>query len=282
MKSLTYFEQLEKIIYKSILENNKDALLFLKEEEEKEFTKLSIDDLNNLLEQLFVSHQFLQTEKVPTDTPILNQLEKNISLKRLINIIIDNILSYDQLEIWFSSLAEHYLAKEGLLENSILNDCIAFRTDYIERVIGRIFESRDISHNKKQKIIKDLFFVYSNLEEDKEILHNTESSNILAKRFDMIDYFFNDEEKKEIYVGLCLENMLTNVENNTKNSNKNNTLANIQVESMLAPLSIDALIEAKQIFDYDIFNCNINIKNHTYYEEAEKVFKKLLVNNINK
>ena len=282
MKSLTYFEQLEKIIYKSILENNKDALLFLKEEEEKEFAKLSIDDLNNLLEQLFVSHQFLQTEKVPTDTLILNQLEKNISLKRLINIIIDNILSYDQLEIWFSSLAEHYLAKEGLLENSILNDCIAFRTDYIERVIGRIFESRDISHNKKQKIIKDLFFVYSNLEEDKEILHNTESSNILAKRFDMIDYFFNDEEKKEIYVGLCLENMLTNVENNTKNSNKNNTLANIQVESMLAPLSIDALIEAKQIFDYDIFNCNINIKNHTYYEEAEKVFKKLLVNNINK
>lgn len=282
MKSLTYFEQLEKIIYKSILENNKDALLFLKEEEEKEFAKLSIDDLNNLLEQLFVSHQFLQTEKVPTDTLILNQLEKNISLKRLINIIIDNILSYDQLEIWFSSLAEHYLAKEGLLENSILNDCIAFRTDYIERVIGRIFESRDISHNKKQKIIKDLFFVYSNLEEDKEILHNTESSNILAKRFDMIDYFFNDEEKKEIYVGLCLENMLTNVENNTKNSNKNNTLANIQVESMLAPLSIDALIEAKQIFDYDIFNCNINIKNHTYYEETEKVFKKLLVNNINK
>ncbi len=257
-------------------------MLFLKEEEEKEFAKLSIDDLNNLLEQLFVSHQFLQTEKVPTDTLILNQLEKNISLKRLINIIIDNILSYDQLEIWFSSLAEHYLAKEGLLENSILNDCIAFRTDYIERVIGRIFESRDISHNKKQKIIKDLFFVYSNLEEDKEILHNTESSNILAKRFDMIDYFFNDEEKKEIYVGLCLENMLTNVENNTKNSNKNNTLANIQVESMLAPLSIDALIEAKQIFDYDIFNCNINIKNHTYYEEAEKVFKKLLVNNINK
>lgn len=282
MKSLTYFEQLEKIIYKSILENNKDALLFLKEEEEKEFAKLSIDDLNNLLEQLFVSHQFLQTEKVPTDTLILNQLEKNISLKRLINIIIDNILSYDQLEIWFSSLAEHYLAKEGLLENSILNDCIAFRTDYIERVIGRIFESRDISHNKKQKIIKDLFFVYSNLEEDKEILHNTESSNILAKRFDMIDYFFNDEEKKEIYVGLCLENMLTNVENNTKNSNKNNTLANIQVESMLAPLSIDALIEAQQIFDYDIFNCNINIKNHTYYEETEKVFKKLLVNNINK
>ena len=282
MKSLTYFEQLEKIIYKSILENNKDALLFLKTEEEKEFAKLSIDDLNNLLEQLFISHQFLQTEKVPTDTLILNQLEKNISLKRLINIIIDNILSYDQLEIWFSSLVEHYLAKEGLLENSILNDCIAFRTDYIERVIGRIFESRDISHNKKQKIIKDLFFVYSDLVEDKEILHNIESSNILAKRFDMIDYFFDDEEKKEIYVGLCLENILINVENSTRNSNKNNTFANIQVESMLAPLSIDTLIEAKQIFDYDIFNCNINIKNHTYYEETEKVFKKLLVNNINK
>ena len=98
----------------------------------------------------------------------------------------------------------------------------------------------------------------------------------------MIDYFFNNEEKKEIYVSLCLENMLTNIESNTKSSNKNNTLANIQVESMLAPLSIDTLMETKQIFDYDIFNCNININNHTYYEEVEKVFKKLLVNNINK
>ena len=57
-------------------------------------------------------------------------------------------------------------------------------------------KTKDIPHNKKQKIIGDLFFVYSNLEEDKEILHNTESSNILAKRFDMIDYFFNNEEKK--------------------------------------------------------------------------------------
>lgn len=272
MKSLTYFEQLEKIIYKSILKNNKEMLIFLKTEEKKEIAKLSINDLNNLLDQLFNSHQFLQTEKIPTDTLIINQFEKNICLKRLINIIIDNILSYDQLEICFSSLEEHYLVKEGLLENSILDDCIAFRTDYIERVIGRIFENKDIPHNKKQKIIGDLFFVYSNLEEDKEILHNTESSNILAKRFDMIDYFFNNEEKKEIYVSLCLENMLTNIENNTKNSNKNNTLANIQVESMLAPLSIDTLMETKQIFDYDIFNCNINIKNHTYYEEVEKVY----------
>ena len=167
MKSLTYFEQLEKIIYKSILKNNKEMLIFLKTEEKKEIAKLSIDDLNNLLDQLFNSHQFLQTEKIPTDTLIINQFEKNICLKRLINIIIDNILSYDQLEICFSSLEEHYLVKEGLLENSILDDCIAFRTDYIERVIGRIFESKDIPHNKKQKIIGDLLFVYSNLEEDK-------------------------------------------------------------------------------------------------------------------
>ena len=70
MKSLTYFEQLEKIIYKSILKNNKEMLIFLKTEEKKEIAKLSIDDLNNLLDQLFNSHQFLQTEKIPTDTLI--------------------------------------------------------------------------------------------------------------------------------------------------------------------------------------------------------------------
>ena len=68
MKSLTYFEQLEKIIYKSILKNNKEMLIFLKTEEKKEIAKLSIDDLNNLLDQLFNSHQNLQTEKITTDT----------------------------------------------------------------------------------------------------------------------------------------------------------------------------------------------------------------------
>ena len=36
------------------------------------------------------------------------------------------------------------------------------------------------------------------------------------------------KKKKEIYVSLCLENMLTNIESNTKSSNKNNTLANIR------------------------------------------------------
>ena len=71
MKSLTYFEQLEKIIYKSILKNNKEMLIFLKTEEKKEIAKLSIDDLNNLLDQLFNSHQFLQTEKIPTDTVLM-------------------------------------------------------------------------------------------------------------------------------------------------------------------------------------------------------------------
>ena len=74
MKSLTYFEQLEKIIYKSILKNNKEILIFLKKEEKNEIAKLSIDDLNNLLDQLFNSHQFLQTEKIPTDTLIINQI----------------------------------------------------------------------------------------------------------------------------------------------------------------------------------------------------------------
>ena len=54
-------------------------LIFLKTEEKKEIVKLSIDDLNNLLDQLFNSHQFLQTEKIPTDTLIINQFEKTFT-----------------------------------------------------------------------------------------------------------------------------------------------------------------------------------------------------------
>ena len=72
MKSLTYFEQLEKIIYKSILKNNKEMLIFLKTEEKKKIAKLSIDDLNNLL--------FLGDDFVGIEFKNLNQ-EEMIEIK---------------------------------------------------------------------------------------------------------------------------------------------------------------------------------------------------------
>ena len=141
-----------------------------------------------------------------------------------------------------NNLLDHPSSKRSTTWNSIPNDCIVFRPYYIKKIIGRILENSNISHNKKT--VKDLFFIYGNLEEDKRVLHNTKSSDILAKRFDMLDFFFEEEERKEVYIDLYLE-------------------------SMLIPLSTDDLIEIKEKFYYDMFNCNIDIK-------------KLLVNNINK
>ncbi len=95
----------------------------------------------------------------------------------------------------------------------LISDCLAFRTDYIERIIGQVFESRDIEEIVKDKIIKDLFFTYSELEEERKNLHNVKSANILAKRFNMVDDFINKEEQDRVYISLCMENILVNIEN---------------------------------------------------------------------
>lgn len=92
------------------------------------------------------------------------------------------------------------------------------------------------------------------------------------------------QKKKEVYINICLENMLLNIENDKIIGNKKlySPLINIQVESLLAPLSAEDLIETQERFSYDLFNYNIDCTKNIYYQETEKVFKKLLINNVNK
>ena len=68
----------------------------------------------------------------------------------------------------------------------------------------------------------------------------------------------------------------------TGNKKLYSPLVNIQVESLLAPLSAEDLIETQERFSYDLFNYNIDCTKNIYYQETEKVFKKLLINNVNK
>lgn len=55
MKSLKYFEQLEKSIYKCTLENDIEMLNFLKDEERKVFNNLTNEEINKLLDSIFIT-----------------------------------------------------------------------------------------------------------------------------------------------------------------------------------------------------------------------------------
>jgi hypothetical protein len=257
---------------------------FLKEEEKIAIDKLTFKEKNNLLDRLFAIHPSLLSKKFPTDTLIIYQTKRNLPLIRLANILIKDILTSNEATIKTSNDTNNFLIGEGIYEAQLFDDCFAFRYDYIERIVGRILESKQIDEKRKNKIVKDFFFTYNELEEDKRHLHNTESADILAKHFDMLDSFLNDAEKKEVYINICLENMLLNIENDKIIGNKKlySPLINIQVESLLAPLSAEDLIETQERFSYDLFNYNIDCTKNIYYQETEKVFKKLLINNVNK
>ena len=55
MKSLKYFEQLENSIYKCTLENDIEMLNFLKDEERKVFNNLTNEEINKLLDSIFIT-----------------------------------------------------------------------------------------------------------------------------------------------------------------------------------------------------------------------------------
>lgn len=288
MKSLEYFEQLEKSIYKCTLENDMEMLKFLKDEERIAFAELTIKEVNELLDNIFIKHPSLLLNQVPTDTLIIYQVDDKLPLKRLTNKLIANIPLNQNNEVVISSETSNYLFNEGIYEEQILlADCLAFRTDYIERLVGRIFESRYIEEKDKNKIIKDLFFIYYELEEDRKNIHNVKSADILAKRFDMIDDFINKEEQNGVYTSLCIENILANIENGDVIDNGEITLvksdyADIQIESLLAPLSMMDLVGVRERLNYEFYNSDNDLENGVYYEETEKTLKKLLVDSVNK
>ncbi len=287
MKSLVYFEQLEKAIYKYSINNDKEMLDFLRQEEKVAFDSLNEKETDELLDNIFIEHPSLLLDQVPTDTLILYQVDDRLPLKRLGNKLIHNIFEDQTNEVVISPETNKYLINEGIIEPMLFNDCLAFRTDYIERLIGRIFESKYIDNNSKSKIINDLFFTYFELEDDKKNIHNIESASILSKHFAMIDDFLNIDEQNSVYISLCLENIMSNIENGNvigdeKIAIAKGNYASIQIESLLSPLSIMNLVGVRERLNYEFYNCNTYLDTNIYYEETEKVLKKLLINNVNK
>ena len=91
----------------------------------------------------------------------------------------------------------------------------------------------------------------------------------------MVDDFINKEEQDGVYISLCMENILANIENgdvidNGKKTLAKSTYADIKLESLLSPLPIMALLNVSEQLNYEFYINNNNLENGIYYKETEK------------
>ena len=99
MKSLIYFEQLEKALYKSVLEGDKEMISFLRKEENIALDSLSKEEIDKMSDSIFTIHPSLLLDQAPTDTLILYQIDDKLPIKRLVNKLIESIFKNQLDEI---------------------------------------------------------------------------------------------------------------------------------------------------------------------------------------
>lgn len=277
MEKAKYLIELEKYLYKYTIAGNNNIVDFLKNEEEETISRLSTDKKIALFNELVYNTSLLD-EGLATEFAIIYQFSnrlKKLPLKRLANILITDIIKEIGDEPIISESIDMYLANEQIANSSFYDDGITFKYDLVERMIGNTYEE---NYFRKQKIIDDLFFAYPYLEEDRRLIHNKESANILAKRLEMMD-FVSDIEKDNILIGFVLDTIIGNLEKGIDiGKSKNFEIASkIYLESISEPIPDELLEETVETFSYNAYEYN----DTPYYKEVVKVFSKKLTHNIN-
>lgn len=277
MEKAKYLIELEKYLYKYTIAGNNNIVDFLKNEEEETISRLSIDKKIALFNELVYNTSLLD-EGLATEFAIIYQFSnrlKKLPLKRLANILITDIIKEIGDKPIISESIDMYLANEQIANSSFYDDGIVFKYDLVERMIGNTYEE---NYFRKQKIIDDLFFAYPYLEEDRRLIHNKESANILAKRLEMMD-FVSDIEKDNILIGFVLDTIIGNLEKGIDiGKSKNFEIASkIYFESISEPIPDELLEETIETFSYNAYEYN----DTPYYKEVVKVFSKKLTHNIN-
>ncbi len=277
MEKAKYLIELEKYLYKYTIAGNNNIVDFLKNEEEETISRLSTDKKIALFNELVYNTSLLD-EGLATEFAIIYQFSnrlKKLPLKRLANILITDIIKEIGDGPIISESIDMYLANEQIANSSFYDDGITFKYDLVERMIGNTYEE---NYFRKQKIIDDLFFAYPYLEEDRRLIHNKESANILAKRLEMMD-FVSDIEKDNILIGFVLDTIIGNLEKGIDiGKSKNFEMASkIYFESISEPIPDELLEETVETFSYNAYEYN----DTPYYKEVVKVFSKKLTHNIN-
>lgn len=278
MNKIKYLITIENYLYKYTIMEDSNSIDFFKSEEEKILNVLSLEEKLVLFDELIYNTDLLD-KNIATEFSIIYQLNnslKNLPLKRLANILITDIFKSVDEDFMINESIIMYLSNERITNSAFYQDGISFKYDLVERMIGNTYEEEV---DMKNRIITDLFFAYPFLEEDRRIINNKKSSNILAKRLEMTD-FLDSKEKEDILMGFTLETMLGGVESTREiRQNKDfTTSSKIYLESISDPLDDDMLGEILETFSYNAYE----YKDTPYYKEVVKVFNKKLTHNINK
>lgn len=278
MNKKKYLITIENYLYKYTIMEDSNSIDFFKSEEEKILNVLSLEEKLVLFDELIYNTDLLD-KNIATEFSIIYQLNnslKNLPLKRLANILITDIFKSVDEDFMINESIIMYLSNERITNSAFYQDGISFKYDLVERMIGNTYEEEV---DMKNRIITDLFFAYPFLEEDRRIINNKKSANILAKRLEMTD-FLDSKEKEDILMGFTLETMLGGVESTREiRQNKDfTTSSKIYLESISDPLDDDMLGEILETFSYNAYE----YKDTPYYKEVVKVFNKKLTHNINK
>ena len=278
MNKIKYLITIENYLYKYTIMEDSNSIDFFKSEEEKILNVLSLEEKLVLFDELIYNTDLLD-KNIATEFSIIYQLNnslKNLPLKRLANILITDIFKSVDEDFMINESIIMYLSNERITNSAFYQDGISFKYDLVERMIGNTYEEEV---DMKNRIITDLFFAYPFLEEDRRIINNKKSANILAKRLEMTD-FLDSKEKEDILMGFTLETMLGGVESTREiRQNKDfTTSSKIYLESISDPLDDDMLGEILETFSYNAYE----YKDTPYYKEVVKVFNKKLTHNINK
>lgn len=278
MNKIKYLITIENYLYKYTIMEDSNSIDFFKSEEEKILNALSLEEKLVLFDELIYNTDLLD-KNIATEFSIIYQLNnslKNLPLKRLANILITDIFKSVDEDFMINESIIMYLSNERITNSAFYQDGISFKYDLVERMIGNTYEEEV---DMKNRIITDLFFAYPFLEEDRRIINNKKSANILAKRLEMTD-FLDSKEKEDILMGFTLETMLGGVESTREiRQNKDfTTSSKIYLESISDPLDDDMLGEILETFSYNAYE----YKDTPYYKEVVKVFNKKLTHNINK
>lgn len=278
MNRIKYLIEVEKYLYKYTLIGDNNLINFFKKEEKEIISNLSIEEKIATFDELVYNTDILD-ENIATEFSIVYQFNnhlKKLPLKRLANILITDIFKEADSDFIINESIIRYLSKERITNSCFYQDGISFKYDLVERMIGNAYEEQT---RIKEGIITDLFFTYPTLEEDRRLIHNKKSANILAKRLEMTD-FLNMTEKEDILMGFTLDTMLGSRESIEETSNSKNfeTSSKIYLESISDPLDKEMLDEMLETFSYSAYE----YKDTHYYKEVIKVFSKKLTHNVNK
>ncbi len=253
---------IEKGLYDYLKEGNEKMVSFLKEEEKRKLAKITREKAFFLMNQIAIDHH-LEKEYFPNEVLLINGLEQDLPLKRLLfqleQILCDKSQSFrDELNEKCSMSLSLYLSQNNYQAmGSYANKSFYLaQLDAMRRFIGKIKEEN--MEEEFSSLIEDIYYLYPPLLEDKKYLHNEDSGYLLGCSYEVEEQ--ENEFKRENYEAIssnaiCSEAIelviMEKEERQTKEGKNKIFLGSLYIESYLLPNDAIAFRDIYEEFEQE-------------------------------